>query len=136
MSQKDLIWPKELKKTKHRQAILDIFNEENKPLSIVEIQNALHQKNQQIWLSTIYRILDSFEQHHLIKKITMLNQEAIYYELNLNQHAHYAICVKCRNVIELDHCPMNLFEQNLEKDKFKVYGHRMEIFGVCHNCQQ
>lgn len=135
MSQKDLIWPKELKKTKHRQAILDIFSEENKPLSIVEIQNALHQKNQQIWLSTIYRILDSFEQHHLINKITMLNQEAVYYELNLNQHAHYAICVKCRNVIELDHCPMNLFEQNLQKDKFKVYGHRMEIFGVCQNCQ-
>lgn len=135
MSQKQLIWPKDLKKTKHRLAIFEIFESENKPLSIVEIQQALHEKNQQIWLSTIYRILDSFEQSNMINKITMLNQEAVYYELNYNQHAHYAICIKCRNVIELDHCPMNLFEASLERNNFKVYGHRMEIFGVCESCQ-
>lgn len=132
---KDLLWPKALKKTKHRKAIFELFQKENRPLSIVEIQQLLLKENQQIWLSTIYRILDSFEEHDMINKISILNQEALFYELNLNQHAHYAICVKCRQVIELNHCPMDLFEQQLGDKNFTITGHRMEIYGYCQECQ-
>lgn len=132
---KDFLWPKELKKTKHRQNILEIFQQENRPLSIVEIQQILHEKDEQMWLSTIYRVLDSFVSHHILNKINMLNDDAVFYELNLDQHVHYAICMKCRDVIELEHCPMDLFESQLQQKNFKIYGHRMEIFGLCEACQ-
>ena len=132
---KDFLWPKELKKTKHRKTILEIFQQENRPLSIVEIQQILHEKDEQMWLSTIYRVLDSFVSHHILNKINMLNDDAVFYELNLNQHVHYAICMKCRDVIELEHCPMDLFESQLNRKNFKIYGHRMEIFGLCEACQ-
>ena len=133
---KDLLWPKELKKTKHRQKIYDLLKQENRPLSIVELQQLLHDKNEQIWLSTIYRVLDSFVSHNVVNKINMLNDDAVYYELNLNQHVHYAICVNCRDVIELEHCPMDMFESQLIDKSFKVFGHRMEIFGLCQDCLQ
>lgn len=134
MSQKDYLWPKGLKKTKHRQALMDLFQKENRPLSVVEIQQLLHDEKNPIWLSTIYRVLESFENYNLVNKISLLNQDAVFYELNLNQHVHYAICVKCRKVIELEHCPMGLFEETLNKQDFVITGHRMEIYGHCKQC--
>lgn len=133
---KDLLWPKGLKKTKHRQTILELFQTENRPLSMNEIQQLLHDQKEQIWLSTIYRVLDSFIEYNVINKINMLNDDIVYYELNLNQHIHYAICMNCRDVIELTHCPMDLFESQLTDKNFKVYGHRMEVFGLCEACQK
>lgn len=132
----EYFWPKELKKTKHRLAIFELFQRANKPLSIVEIQNALTKNNQEIWLSTIYRILECFLEYNMINKINVLDQDAVYYELNLNQHSHYALCIHCRKVIELDHCPMDLFEESLDKKGFQITGHRMEIYGVCDSCQK
>lgn len=134
MSQ-ELGWPKDLKKTKHRQTIFELFKQENRPLSVSEIQQLLHDQNEQIWLSTIYRVLESFMSHHIVNKINMLNDDVVYYELNYNQHVHYAICMNCREVIELEHCPMDLFDSQLKTKDFKVFGHRMEIFGLCTNCQ-
>lgn len=125
-------WPIELKKTKQRLLIWEILSQSDRPLSIIELQEKL---TPDIWLSTVYRVLDSFEKHNMIRKINLVNSGTVVYEVNVNRHVHYAICVNCKTVIELAHCPMDLFEHQLKDQQFKIIGHHMEIFGLCEACQ-
>lgn len=129
------IWPKGLKKTKHRETIYNLFVQSDTPLSIVDIQQKLLKEDEQIWLSTIYRILDSFEEHDLIHKLQVPNSELVLYELKTHGHVHYALCTQCKKVIELKHCPMDVFESELSQNHFNTSGHRMEIYGICKDCQ-
>lgn len=87
------------------------------------------------WLSTVYRILETFLKNDIIIKTTIMNSDMAVYELNRYQHKHYAVCVNCRKVITMDNCPMESFIPKLEDNDFFVMGHNLEIFGLCKNCK-
>lgn len=126
-------WPVSLKKTKNRLAVYDILSNAHRPLMIAEIEELLKAKSVDMWLSTLYRVLQSLQEAKLVSKTTLLNSTTLY-ELTLHGHSHYAICTNCHRVIELDHCAMDLYQQQLLKNKFVVHGHKIEIYGLCHQC--
>ena len=128
------MWPAELKKTKYRVALYEIFQESDRPLMVEEIVQLMQQKGHKVWLSTVYRLLISFQHYHLISKTTLLNDQAVY-ELVRDKHSHYAICMNCKKVIELEHCVVQHYSEQLQKHHFLVQGHKIEIYGLCQDCQ-
>ncbi|MPN57397.1 hypothetical protein SDC9_205091 [bioreactor metagenome] len=58
------------------------------------------------------------------------------YQLNRNQHKHYAICLSCHKVIEMDNCPMETFTPQLADQDFRVLGHKVEMYGYCKDCDR
>lgn len=51
-------------------------------------------------------------------------------------HMHYLICTRCHRVIEFAGCPVDQFATELAaRTKFQIAGHRLEIFGLCPDCQ-
>lgn len=126
-------WPCSLKKTKNRLAVYDILASAHRPLLITEIEDILKQKNVDMWLSTLYRVLQSLQDANLVSKTTLLDNKTLY-ELTLHGHSHFAICTNCHRVIELNHCAMDLYQQQLSKNKFVIHGHKIEIYGLCQEC--
>ena len=122
-----------LKKTKNRVAVYDILANAHRPLMITEIEDLLKVKSVDMWLSTLYRVLQSLQDANLVSKMTLLNKTTLY-ELTLHGHSHFAICTNCHRVIELDHCAMDLYQQQIAKNKFVVHGHKIEIYGLCESC--
>ncbi|MEW9124954.1 MAG: transcriptional repressor, partial [Thermotaleaceae bacterium] len=88
------------------------------------------------WLSTVYRILDIFVKKGVVIRTNIMNSEMSVYELNRFKHKHYAVCMSCKKIIEMDNCPMEGFIPKLEDKNFHIMGHNLEVFGFCNDCDR
>lgn len=87
-------------------------------------------------LSTIYRILELFVKHNLVLKNSFGNDHRATFEMNMREHKHHLICVKCNKITAIKGCPLKTYEKDLgDATHFQILEHRLEIFGVCPNCQ-
>ena len=92
--------------------------------------------NDVINMSTIYRILELFVKHNLVLKNSFGNDHRATFEINLREHKHHLICVECNKITAIKGCPLKTYEKDLgDLTHFKILEHRLEIFGVCPNCQ-
>ena len=87
-----------LKITKQRKILLEYLKKKNTPESAEMIFLSL--PNGAMNLSTVYRNLDKFCEHHLVEKYQLGN--IFYYKLVGPEHKHYLVCDKCGDLIEID----------------------------------
>jgi Fur family ferric uptake transcriptional regulator len=127
-------WPAGLKRTKPRRRVLEVLKSAEQPLSAMDIAIEIEKSGGGASLSTVYRVLESFEAHRIAVKIAVMNSDTALYELDRRQHRHYAVCVDCRRIIPMDDCPVARFAPQLAEDGFVITGHNLEVFGHCKNC--
>ncbi len=124
-----------MKSTRHRNAILLLLEQSEQPMTAEELYISLRKKTASINLSTVYRTLDAFVSKNLVIKSAMDDGKARY-ELNHHEHKHHLYCVGCHKVISIEDCPMGELQDILKKKiDFDVTGHKLEIYGYCHNCK-
>lgn len=128
-------WPVGIKKTKQRECVLSLLEHAALPLSAMDIYKRLENEGSDVWLSTIYRILELFVKENIVTKTTIMDNDMALYELNRNQHKHYAVCMNCHKVVELVNCPLETFHPKLADKDFHVLGHKLEIYGYCKECE-
>lgn len=87
-------------------------------------------KNPDMTKSTIYRIIDTFLENNIIDKEFNVNNE-VYYSI-CSEHNHYLTCIKCHKRLKINVCPI----ENKDLDGFIVTNHKIELSGICKNCQQ
>lgn len=121
--------------TKQKQLIVSILKNARRPLSINEIYNKTIHNLPRIAKSTIYRNIDMLLDNNLIEKYYFNDNEVFYrYKENENEHAHYIICDKCKNVYDLPFCPIREIEKSIEADGFIIKEHQIQITGICKSC--
>lgn len=133
----EILKRKGMKNTKHRHAILLLLEQSEYPLTAEEIYISLKATTASINLSTVYRTLDAFVSKNLIFKSTV-NDGKARYEFNHHErrHKHHLFCVGCHKMISIDECPIGELQELLKKKiDFDITGHKLEIFGYCHNCK-
>lgn len=142
-------YPKGIKWTKQRKYVYQVLERASEPLSAQQIYlQVMEQAEQENFaLSTIYRILATFEENHLVSGTTWMGEDTVVYELERGGHTHYAVCLGCHRRIPLHSCPFNLGhfghrhgEHNeAEEDElsgFTVVGHKVELYGYCDKCRK
>lgn len=154
---KDLLRQIGLKYSKPREAIIDLLASTKQPLSAREITNKLNFQtntnkkgkkdnqdkkeqastdNQIYWPSTIYRTLEFLLPTGLISRLDIPGSEqGAYIYHGLSRERHVAVCLSCQKVIPLPECPLHQSAQTLAGMGFQVTGHRVEIYGLCEDCQ-
>ena len=71
----------------------------------------------------------------IVKELTY-GDGASRYDFDLGQHYH-AVCDVCGKVVDLYYPVLEDVEKAAEQlTGFKVRGHRMEVYGVCPECQK
>lgn len=120
----ELLKKKKIKITNQRKQILGYLLAK-KRVTMKEIIR----DNQEIDQSTIYRIIELFEEKKLILKI--IQHHDAYYLVNNDDHKHYIECINCHDLTEIDVCPYNLID--LKGYKIKT---DETIKGICKQCQQ
>ena len=124
------------KNTKPRQAISEILESADTPVSAEDIYINLINKGMKVNLSTIYRSLELLEGYGSVNKTVISDGKALF-ELTKEAHTHQIICTKCSKMIPVDLCPISDLQQQIEKStKFKITGHRIELFGICAECRK
>ena len=126
-----------LKNTKHRTAILDILERSNQPIAVEQIFLELNEKEIPVSLSTVYRVLDSLVLKNLVIKLTISGDNRALFEYNRMMHRHYLVCLSCKKIIPINHCPLGDYEKSLEKETgFTIAGHKLDIYGYCSACKE
>lgn len=135
MDEKTFIWPKGVKRTKSREQVISVLKKAEIPLTANAIYKQLQKEEESVWISTIYRVLDTFVEKGVVLKTTVLDNEMALYELNRYRHKHYAICLNCHKMVTMENCPLEKFVPHLAESGFQVLGHKIEMYGYCKNCQ-
>jgi len=135
LNEKQDSWPAGMKKTKQRMCVYSELEQSEIPLSAAEIYQKISNSGTEISLSTVYRILECFVRETAAVKTTLPQSDTAMYALIRRQHAHYAICLSCHKIIELENCPLENYVPHLSESEFHVLGHRVELYGYCKNCE-
>ena len=130
----DTKWPKDLKRTRVRQAILDILRQAETPLSALDITSEILKGETKVWPSTLYRGLEALVNAEIVRKIDITENQSSLYELATHKHSHYAICLDCRKMYAIKNCPLINYEPLIADKDFTIINHKMEIYGYCGEC--
>ena len=137
MSEQQITYPQGIKWTKQRKDVYQVLLDATEPLSAVAIyQRIAKDKAGNYAVSTIYRILATFEEHDFVTKTNWMGDGTVVYELNRGDHTHYAICLECHKRIQLPDCPFTHIHLEQETEDFTVTGHKLELYGFCKNCRK
>ncbi|MEQ8175601.1 MAG: Fur family transcriptional regulator [Syntrophomonadaceae bacterium] len=123
-----------LKITPQRKLILDIL-EEFSQLTGEEIASLARDKQPSISTGTVYRNLKLLSELGLIRNVASI--DGIRRFENASVHSHHLVCLRCKNTVEIDFCPMNNELQKLaEKYGFQIADHDFQIRGYCMECKK
>ena len=129
------------KKTKNREAILDIIYSYDKPISAGDLLEKLDKKGLQPNKTTVYRKLEILMKEGLIREI-MIDSTTAFYERSDIHHHHHLICLNCKKVTDFHPGPemeeaLNKTEKTVSKKySFQPLQHSFEFFGYCSDCSQ
>lgn len=127
-------------KTNNRTRILDFLKDnQNRSVSVKDINNHLRDCNSEVNITTIYRYLDKLECDGKLIKYTSQKGESTYqYSLPGNtcsDHLHLK-CTQCGCVIHLDCHFMDEIAEHISKEHgFSVQCKSSVIYGLCHKCR-
>jgi len=124
-------WPKGLKRTHQREEVLQCLDAADRPLTAAELKEHCEKTN----LSTVYRILESFERVNMVEKSFLPDSDTAYYKRTANCHTHYATCLICHRQIPLEGCPVELLRLADQTPGFTITGHKLELYGYCSKCR-
>ncbi|NLX94529.1 MAG: transcriptional repressor [Clostridiales bacterium] len=136
-SYKEMLSREGLKNTKHRNSVLHIIEKSAQPVTAEQIYFALVNQAVSINLSSVYRVLNTLVEKHLIIKSSMAGENKAVFELNRFEHKHYVVCTQCKKVVAVPGCPLEDYEKMLaDKIGFDVQGHQLELYGICRDCKK
>ena len=121
--------------TKSQKQILVLLTQFEGEISAQQLYFKLRQQGSKIGLATVYRNLKSLHLNGVVRERVSSAGESLY-SLIAAEHYHHLNCVCCGQSIPIDDCPINQkLTQWCKSQKFKVYYHTLEFFGVCNSCQ-
>lgn len=125
------------KLTKNQQKIFDQLWLSSTEITAQDLHIKLKAAGHKMGLATVYRTLKLLKIEGKIQERVTPDGESFYSKINaIAHHYHHLNCVSCGKSYPVESCPLN---QNIStwchEQKFKVYYHTLEFFGLCENCQ-
>jgi len=120
------------RKTSQRQAIQEVFRQNERPLGIDEILQAGRQTVVSLNQATVYRNLKLLLEQGWLKKIDRPASGALYERAGKEHHHHFQ-CRSCDRLFELPGCALN--EKKVTPPGFVTDGHEVVLFGLCSSCK-
>ncbi|MDX1705694.1 ferric iron uptake transcriptional regulator [Pseudidiomarina sp.] len=134
MSSKDELQLKKagLKVTSPRVKILEILkNPANQHVSAEDVYKILLEKNEEIGLATVYRVLNQFDDAGIVSRHHFEGGRSVF-ELSNKEHHDHLVCLTCGHVFEFED---NVIEdrqvQIAEANDIKLTNHSLYLYGEC-----
>lgn len=125
----------QLKQTKQRTIVVKEFLAMNRHLDAEELYASIRQAGHNIGLATIYRTLNLLREAGLVEQRLFADGRASYELLDPEVHHDHLICTNCGKIVEFEHKEIEkLQEQVARTHHFILSSHRLELYGLCANC--
>lgn len=120
-----------MRKTKQRDAIQEVFEQTDRPLSPDEVRGLAAKAIPGIGIATVYRNIKGLLESGVLRTVEIPGGSARY-ELAGMAHHHHFQCNDCDKVFDIPGCPGNL--DNLTPPGFEVSSHNITLYGKCPDC--
>lgn len=123
--------------TRPRERVAQLVLCSDDHLSVVQIRRALRERGGAVGLATIYRTLDLLVRSGLVRAHDFSQGFRRYEAMPAQAHHHHLICVRCGTVAEFAHERLErMLPIIADEHGFQPERHRLEIYGVCRECQR
>ncbi|MFQ5481130.1 MAG: Fur family transcriptional regulator [Nitrospinaceae bacterium] len=125
-----------LKITRQRRIVLDVFLGSEDHVSAEDLYKMVTAKEPKIGLATVYRTLSLLTQSGLATELDFGDGQKRYEHKYMHSHHDHMICTECGKIIEF-HDPTieKLQEEAASQHGFKMTSHKLDVFGLCEECQ-
>lgn len=126
-----------LKVTLPRIKILEILEKQTdqRHLSAEKVYKILLDKNEEIGLATVYRVLTQFETAGLVSRHRFEGGNSVF-ELNLGIHHDHIVCMKCGKVDEFTDPVIEARQNDIAKQLgYELTDHSLYLYGICSHCK-
>jgi len=125
-----------LKTSQNRNIILRTLINSQEHLTSEELYNLVKEEIPNIGMATVYRALRLFCDCGIANELNFQKSKSRYEPLLDIKHHDHLICKYCSKVIEVcDEEIERLQEVLTEKYDFIMESHKLEIYGLCKECQ-
>jgi len=119
------------RKTKQRDALREVLERSERPLSIGELLEAATKRIDGLGVATVYRTVNALLEDDVVE-VVAIPGEPVRYELANKGHHHHFQCEKCTRVFDIAGCIDNI--RKLIPPKFRVRAHELTVYGLCASC--
>jgi Fur family ferric uptake transcriptional regulator len=126
-----------LKSTAQRDDIARVFFASNRHISVEELYNEVKHVNSHIGYATVYRTMKLLTECGLAVERHFRDAEARYESQAEGRHHDHLICERCGKIVEFAEDRIEAMQAEVaERLGFRSTGHRMELYGLCSDCQR
>ena len=121
--------------TNQRRAILKYIIETETHPTVEQIYQKLKPRFDELSLATVYNTINLLVKNGMIQEL-VYHDGAKHYDYLLENHYHL-ICEECGQIKDVFYPRLTEGEEVAEKQTgYQVYGHRLELYGLCPECQK
>ncbi len=123
--------------TSQREQVAQVILESPGHLSVEDIEKRLRERGLRIGKATVYRTLDLLAKSGMIVERDFGEGFHRYEPVPGHPHHEHLICVRCGKVVEFSNERLERLKALIADEYgFRHLHHRLEIYGVCRECQQ
>ena len=127
---------KGLKATKQREEILDVFLNSSGHKNLAQIYAQVAKVHPKIGYTTVYRTLKLLTRLGLAAQRKFADGETQYEPTEGKKHHDHLICLECGKIIEFEDDAIETLQNGIaQRHRFKIFHHRMELYGRCADCR-
>lgn len=127
---------KGLKSTSQRDIIADCFFKTKTHTSLDELLKKVRKKNPRVGYSTVYRTMKLLTECGLAIERHFGDRQTRYEPNPENGHHDHLICTVCGRIIEFTNEGIERLQEDVAREKdFEVTSHKLELYGICKDCQ-
>ena len=124
-----------LKATKQREEIFQVFFNSPGHKNLAQIYAQVAKANPKIGYATVYRTLKLLTRLGLAAQRKFADGETRYERTSEKSHHDHLICLHCGRIIEFEDDALETLQNGIaERHHFRVFHHRMELYGRCSDC--
>jgi len=126
-----------LKSTAQRDDIAHVFFASNRHISVEELYNEVKRVNPRLGYATVYRTMKLLTECGLAVERHFRDGEARYESLSEGHHHDHLICERCGKIVEFKEDRIDTLQAEVARRLgFRFTGHKMELYGLCRDCQK
>lgn len=126
-----------LKSTAQRDDIARVFFAGQRHISVEELYNEVKRVNPGIGYATVYRTMKLLTECGLAVERHFRDAEARYESVADGHHHDHLICESCGKIIEFEEDRIEVLQAEVARRLgFQITGHKMELYGLCRDCQK
>jgi Fur family ferric uptake transcriptional regulator len=121
--------------TEPRRALAALIAERDGHFTAAELVTAAQAARPAVGRATVFRTLDLLEGIGAVERLDLPNGEHAYVGCEPAHH-HHVVCSRCGRTSEIDDAGLRSVVRDVARETgFRVDDHRLELFGVCPECQ-